>query len=523
MNKEIPVIDLFAGPGGLGEGFSSFEVKGRNPFNISLSIEKDYSAYRTLRLRSFFRKIPFEELRQAYIQFAKSERSEKDEHILYSQFPWADYEVKNEVFCKELGGANFHQSNLDKIISDKVSDSKMWVLIGGPPCQAYSLAGRSRLSNLRKNNPEQYENDERHYLYRHYLKILANHKPPVFVMENVKGLLSSKVNGCRIIDKILQDLSQPKPDGSLKYNLYSFVKNRQQKSLFHTELKKVSDYIIEAERYGIPQTRHRVIIFGVRNDINIKPATLKEADRVCLRDILSDLPRIRSEVSIRGDSNLSWSQTIKTITEKLGRHEKDHWLVPILFMNLNDLDDTLPTGGNFLNYSKGRPHKIVKKWYRKENLPGVCNHEAKSHMPSDLHRYFYSASFISMHKSVADKKSPNLSDFPKTLLPKHKNIDKERVEKTIFIDRFRVQPWDDPATTITSHISKDGHYYIHPDYRQCRSLTVREAARIQTFPDSYIFLGSRTSQYSQVGNAVPPILAEKLACVVADLLERWCG
>lgn len=121
MNTEIPVIDLFAGPGGLGEGFSSYKERGRNPFSINLSIEKDYSAYRTLRLRSFFRKIPFGKLRHAYIQFAKSARSEKDEHILYSHFPWADQAVNNEAFCKELGGLNFPQSELDKLIDKKIN------------------------------------------------------------------------------------------------------------------------------------------------------------------------------------------------------------------------------------------------------------------------------------------------------------------------------------------------------------------------------------------------------------------
>ena len=431
--------------------------------------------------------------------------------------------MKNEVFCKELGSKDFTQTDLDRLIRKKIDKSKIWVLIGGPPCQAYSIVGRSRLSRLRKNDPRRFENDERHYLYQHYLKILANHEPPVFVMENVKGMLSSKINGCRIIDKILCDLSQPKINGNLKYNLYSFVKKSDQRTSSGDQPQNVNNYIIKAERYGIPQTRHRVIILGVRQDIDVKPRILKECRRVTLRETISDLPRIRSGVSFRGDPDLSWSDTIRTIMNKLPADKKKHWLMPILAMNLNDLDDSLSTGGLYLKYKKVKPYKQISKWCRSENIQGVCNHEAKTHMPSDLHRYFFSASYTNMLESKKNYRSPLLADFPKILLPDHKNINKENIKETIFDDRFRVQVWDEPATTITSHISKDGHYYIHPDYRQCRSLTVREAARVQTFPDSYIFLGSKTSQYSQVGNAVPPLLAQKLADIVADLLERWGG
>ncbi len=138
-------------------------------------------------------------------------------------------------------------------------------------------------------------------------------------------------------------------------------------------------------------------------------------------------------------------------------------------------------------------------------------------MPSDLQRYFFAATFAEMFQMVGQGCSPSLADFPKGLLPNHKNINRSEVRNTIFDDRFRVQVWGEPASTITSHIAKDGHYYIHPDPTQCRSLTVREAARIQTFPDTYVFLGPRTSQYQQVGNAVPPLLARQLAKVVFEL------
>jgi DNA (cytosine-5)-methyltransferase 1 len=135
-------------------------------------------------------------------------------------------------------------------------------------------------------------------------------------------------------------------------------------------------------------------------------------------------------------------------------------------------------------------------------------------MPKDLYRYFYAACF-----TQEAGRSPKLCDFPADLLPLHLNVDEAIKSGSLFSDRFRVQMWNRPATTITSHISKDGHYYIHPDPKQCRSLTVREAARIQTFPDNYYFTGGRTSQYVQVGNAVPPLLAHSIAEKVFELLK----
>ena len=136
-------------------------------------------------------------------------------------------------------------------------------------------------------------------------------------------------------------------------------------------------------------------------------------------------------------------------------------------------------------------------------------------MPSDLARYLFAACFAQYQRY-----SPRLDIFPPKLLPKHNNVTKEReaTEAIPFKDRFRVQCARDPATTIVSHIAKDGHYYIHYDPTQCRSLTVREAARLQTFPDNYFFAGNRTEQYTQVGNAVPPLLAYKLAKIVRGLL-----
>jgi DNA (cytosine-5)-methyltransferase 1 len=154
-------------------------------------------------------------------------------------------------------------------------------------------------------------------------------------------------------------------------------------------------------------------------------------------------------------------------------------------------------------------------WYIDRKIKGVCNHSARGHMESDLYRYLYAACFAGLHG-----KSPSLQNFPTRLLPDHGSVDTALEDGGNFSDRFRVQVACRPSTTVVSHISKDGHYYIHPDPKQCRSLTVREAARLQTFPDNYFFCGPRTAQYTQVGNAVPPFLAKQIADIVLDLLRQ---
>jgi DNA (cytosine-5)-methyltransferase 1 len=183
---------------------------------------------------------------------------------------------------------------------------------------------------------------------------------------------------------------------------------------------------------------------------------------------------------------------------------------------LNTIDSlTVPRkdrGSEFIPANPGVDYR--PDWFIDSRIGGVCNHKTKGHMPSDLHRYLYASCFAQVHD-----RSPTLKDFPKDLLPNHRNAI-EALDRSggLFADRFRVQLKGKPATTITSHIHKDGHYYIHYDPSQCRSLTVREAARIQTFPDNYLFCGNRTQQYHQVGNAVPPLLAHELAALVYRLL-----
>jgi DNA (cytosine-5)-methyltransferase 1 len=166
-----------------------------------------------------------------------------------------------------------------------------------------------------------------------------------------------------------------------------------------------------------------------------------------------------------------------------------------------------------------KPKSKLEEWLTDSRIGGNIQHEARSHMALDLVRYL----FVSA-TAQASGRSPMLEEWPPALLPRHRNV---TVEKTTgkpkadgFSDRFKVQVWGEPASTVTSHIAKDGHYFIHPDPMQCRSLTVREAARLQTFPDNYFFCGNRTQQYHQIGNAVPPYLAVQLAGVVANLLRN---
>jgi len=161
-----------------------------------------------------------------------------------------------------------------------------------------------------------------------------------------------------------------------------------------------------------------------------------------------------------------------------------------------------------------RRPKQLADWIKDRPTDLLANHESRAHMPTDLVRYL----FVAAYGEITEM-SPRLMDFPKCLLPEHKNVDPENIGDSIFKDRFRVQVGSRHSMTVTSHIAKDGHAFIHPKAMQCRSLSVREAARLQTFPDTYVFLGNRTSQYTQVGNAVPPYLARQIAGIVAKVLK----
>ncbi len=514
----VPIIDLFAGPGGLGEGFSQIGWREGNPFfRIGLSVEKESFAHRTLRLRSFVRQFTYDQIPEEYFQFLKD--GEKPEEILqlekYSKEAQA---AENEAWNATLRNDKLFNAELDKRIKNALKGNDKWVLIGGPPCQAYSVVGRARNKGKKDYIPEK---DDRHFLYQEYLRIIGVHRPAVFVMENVKGLLSSKINGNAIFKQILNDLRRPLNGDGCRYRIYSLIKKPLEEDENGDPIFEDNDFVIEAEKYGIPQARHRVILLGIREDVwanGARPSALKEEKKVSLYNILT-LPELRSGISKGKFDGNDWLEAIKRFpVEKLG-HEierlSDRWTLENIWEALSKVRiPQCDMGGDFVDKSPSAirvPH--LSNWYEDPRIKGVFNHAARTHMESDLHRYLYASSF-----AKTKGRSPKIGEFPEFLKPDHQNRDSGH-----FDDRFRVQVTGKPATTVTCHISKDGHYYIHPDPAQCRSLTVREAARIQTFPDNYFFCGNRTQQYIQVGNAVPPLLANKIAVIVKDILTEAFG
>lgn len=499
-----PVIDLFAGPGGLGEGFASIAGENGKPrFRIALSIEKDAFAHSTLNLRAFFRQFPRDRAPEEYYEYLHGTLSRT---ILARKFEDKWDNVQRETWHAELGSSAVNESRLHSRIEAALgTHTKSWVLIGGPPCQAYSLVGRSRV--IGKSGRAAYESDPRHHLYKHYLQVLANHKPAVFVMENVKGLLSATIDGKKIFDLIKNDLQNPcAGDGPsrVRYNLYSLNPESQAEGS--------EDFVIRCERHGIPQARHRIIIVGVRSDIRKTPGPLSPGrNDVTVREVINDLPRLRSGVTGRPDSWEQWKSTIQTAANSNWLTSIDPAIAKLIRSSIKEATQS-PLSRNSQSEYKRHAISDLDNWYRDDRLKSVTNHETRAHIPADLHRYLFAASYGQIKRL-----SPLLENFPKELLPKHQNV-KDALLNTKFNDRFRVQLADRPSTTVVSHISKDGHYFIHYDPAQCRSLTVREAARLQTFPDNYFFEGPRTEQYKQVGNAVPPFLARQIAEIVSDLV-----
>lgn len=536
MSKPIKVIDLFAGPGGLGEGFSAYRSKGDSFFKIAISVEKEASAHRTLTLRAVFRQFEQGKAPESYYAFLRGELGKHPEDQLY-QLPEIQGALKaaqQEAQQLTLGDDN-HREVYGKIRNALAGDES--ILIGGPPCQAYSLVGRSR-NNGAKDKIYSAAEDHRNFLYKEYLRIIAKFQPMVFVMENVKGMLSAKVGGQYIFPAIRSDLQDPcgsiqvTPDkGRQKhhYQIYSFVPEKGTLSLFDQENKQAQDnfepkdFIIRCENYGVPQSRHRVVLLGIRSDIAESLGTLNllkaSQSTPTVRQAISDLPAIRSKVSKSKDSTEAWRDTITRFGKKsLKILARDDHVPDIVFdqfvEHLKKVEQSPESHGDDKglikrNFESDLP-EALKRWYEDARLENhIVNHESRGHIQGDLHRYLY----YSTYAHVVGL-SPTSRNLPELLWPAHSNFNSGK-----FADRFRVQIADYPGTTVTSHISKDGHYFIHYDPTQCRSLTVREAARLQTFPDNYYFVGNRTEQYVQVGNAVPPYLARQLADVVFGILQ----
>lgn len=522
--KTIPIIDLFAGPGGLGEGFSAFQTAdGPQPLRIALSIEKDSYAHRTLTLRSFFWQFARGAAPEDYYDYLRKADEPETERRrrLFDAHPKEAERATGSALLAELGVDD--PQAIRERIGNALRGQNDFVLLGGPPCQAYSVMGRSRNSGNPDYRPTQ---DKRQQLYVEYLQVLADHRPAVFVMENVKGLLSATLENQRIFERILDDLRSPcgaitregrsVADGRrrTRYDLLSLI---QSQSGDTGDLRR---FTVRMERHGIPQARHRLIIVGVRSDLAAKdiPA-LREADPVSVDRVISDLPKIRSGLSREEDTLDRWRGRVLQIRSHafMNGHgaAAEHVITRAIEYALASLStNQLTRGGEFM---RCRPRTQYRAdWFIDPRLQGVCNHTSRLHIPGDLHRYLYAACYAG-----SEQRSPDLRDFPAELLPNHKNARKSAEDGT-FDDRFHVQVPGRPSSTVTSHLAKDGHCLIHPDAAQCRSMTVREVARLQTFPDNYFFCGPRTAQYVQVGNAVPPLLANQIAASVFALL-KGCG
>ncbi|MAM56648.1 MAG: DNA (cytosine-5-)-methyltransferase [Salinicola sp.] len=548
--KPIQIVDLFAGPGGLGEGFNSIRMSdGSRAFQTLISVEKEPSAHRTLTLRAFYRLLRDSELGMStyysYLQGGTHPSENESTQHLWEQ-------ARQEALCLTLGSEDGNEI-LEKRLGEELDTEQDWVLIGGPPCQAYSLAGRSRNRGNKDYRPEK---DDRHFLYKEYLNIIARFQPSIFVMENVKGILTSKVGRDRIFGQILSDLRDPAAATGIQgtefssyakdgYTIFSLensdVYYPDGGTLFESSPlaeDKYGAFTIRAERHGIPQARHRVILVGVRNNIvqDLGAPTLADIlkipkagldEQVTAADVLAELPMLRSGLSRQQDSDEAWCDIIKhlatRIADELTVHSSEHVKATdrkLIVEELRRISNKpamelkrKPSSESVIRLI--RPTNRLGKWYHGSQAPNKkgpwYNHETRAHMEQDLARYLYCASFAKV-TGRAPKGSQEI--YLDSLTPSHANWKSGK-----FADRFSVILENQPSKTITSHISKDGHYFIHYDPSQCRSLTVREAARLQTFPDDYYFEGNRTQQYVQVGNAVPPLLARLIANQVASALE----
>lgn len=311
--------------------------------------------------------------------------------------------------------------------------------------------------------------DERHFLYTHYLQVLEDLRPDFFVLENVPGLLTAKAKGIEIFRRMLRDFASVKPAYEIAPSYREFRRDPH-------------GYLLDSSFFNVPQRRCRVLLIGYR------------------RSLVKEHP------------------SVATVFTKLLRYQARNQHKGVLTVGdaIADLPRLEPGNGSdawFGDYTRVEDLKPYQLQMRRAS-PGVCNHRARTHMKSDLDRYRF---FIEYHKNGS--RAGTLEDLRRErpeLMPDHKNTH-------CFLDRFKVQWFDRPSSTIMSHIAKDGHYYIHPDISQCRSFTVREAARCQSFPDNFKFEGPRTEQFKQVGNAVPPRMAHAIAKVlIRELKEIYC-
>lgn len=513
MRSKVPVIDLFAGPGGLAEGFSPLgrDVQG-NFFKVLLSFEVDPSAYRTLRLRAFLRKFrndpPYE-----YYEFLNGQvLAEPDWRALYPS-QW-------RIACNETKRMKLGLKDTTNVLDQHIHQIRKkyggrTLLLGGPPCQSYSVIGRARNANSHSYNAD---SDERQSLYIEFVNALQLLRPAVAVMENVRGLISAQHQGESVFSTIMEALRHA--GGKDAYELYALTSEDIGRSW--SEGLPSTEYLVRCEIHGVPQSRHRIFVVCIRRDLaQILPTELIPRlepimQTVTVADVIGKMPTLRSRLS-REDSGIEWRRAMRQAIARVERaqknlsHQNERKFRAAVNKALHSTNASIlpfesECGGTTIEDSCPVD---LENWLFDARLTRLPNNQTRGHNTDDLARYLYAAAFARTFN-----KSPKDFDFPRVLAPSHASW---RTGK--FSDRFRVQLFDKPSSTITSHIAKDGHYFIHPDPAQCRSLTVREAARLQTFPDNYFFQGPRSHQFVQVGNAVPPYLARQIANSVAQVFE----
>ena len=403
-------IDLFSGAGGLSEGFI------REGYIPIAHVEMNREAAYTLKTRLAYHHLKENNQEEIYYSYLKGKIS-RDE--LWNTTPKEKIQsVINNEITKETIESIFE--NIDKLVVGEDVD----VIIGGPPCQAYSLVGRSR-------DPNGMVLDKRNYLYLHYAAFLVRYKPKYFVFENVLGLLTA---------------------GNKKY-LNEMI------SLFEEIGYSAEFKVLNAEEYGVLQKRRRVIIIGRKGKEKFEFPELSTIENKwqIKKDLFSDLPD----------------------------------LVPGQEMNI-------------ANYTK-EINTYQQTTDTRNAVEFTTQHITRKHNVIDLEIYS-----IALDYWINKKQRLKYDDLPERL-QNHKNT-------KAFLDRYKVVDPLGHSHTVVAHISKDGHYYIYPDLEQIRSISVREAARIQSFPDNYFFEGGRTAAFKQIGNAVPPLMAYAIAQKLKELL-----
>lgn len=494
----------------MGEGFSGYVAPNRShPFRITISAEMEEHAWRTLRLRAFFRQFRPGHVPDSYYDYIAGRCDQP--YTSRTERQW--FAAGEEARQLRLGNPADDRVLRERIAATTSKD-KPWILIGGPPCQAYSLVGRARNRGIVGYRAE---DDERYRLYQHYRKLVAEFAPAAFVMENVKGLLSAEADGNSVFEEIARSLQRPGGPKGPRYRLVPLIRP---KAGLEEGSKDPRSFILRAETLGVPQARHRVILLGIRDDYPIGEGKflVPQEERCTVSDAIGALPPLRSglrmdrkEVTVEHWAKTA-AQLLRDTAEKVTDDPGVKKRLRQLAVKASKLGD--PTRGS-LRQPRTPGCEFVPEhlasWLLDPRLDTLLNHETRSHKSEDLQRY----AFVSAFGEVHGRSPRGAAEFPEALHPNHKNWKSGK-----FVDRFKVQLEGDPSLTVTSHLKKDGHYFIHPDACQMRSLTVREAARLQTFPDNYFFEGSQGWQYGQVGNAVPPWMARQIAGVVYSYLRR---